>query len=157
MIRDSHTPIQVDIPGPKCSPPGLSLKKKIFGSNIGYEVRAVSHFLIVYCQLWLVVKKEFIVFPYGIVLSELFLYFRARFWRNLERLSTNRNLDPQLFCACRGERSSIPKPVSKRIGNAWVDEDLCWACVACCQDTVVSLGLIVLRWIGYGPNFNSKR
>ena len=50
MTRDSHTPIQVDIPGPKCLPGGLSLKKKIFGSNIAYEVRAVSHFLIVYCK-----------------------------------------------------------------------------------------------------------
>ena len=50
MMRDSHTPIQVDIPGPQCLPPGLSLKKKIFGSNIGYEVRAVSHFLMVYCK-----------------------------------------------------------------------------------------------------------
>ena len=49
MMRDSHTPIQVDIPGPKCLPPGLSLKKTIFGENIGYEVRAVSHFLMVYC------------------------------------------------------------------------------------------------------------
>ena len=47
MTRDSHTPIQVDIPGPKCLPPGLSLKNKVFGWNIGYEVRAVSHFLIV--------------------------------------------------------------------------------------------------------------
>ena len=76
MMRDSHTPIQVDIPGPKCLPPGLSLKKQIFGSNIGYEVRAVSHFLMVYC------KKEFIVFPHGTVLSELFFYFSARFWRS---------------------------------------------------------------------------
>ena len=50
MMRDSHTPIQVDIPGPKCLPPGLSLKKQIFGSNIGYEVRAVSLFLMVYCK-----------------------------------------------------------------------------------------------------------
>ena len=50
MMRDSHTPIQVDIPGPKCLPPGLSLKKQIFGSNIRYEVRAVSHFLMVYCK-----------------------------------------------------------------------------------------------------------
>ena len=50
MMRDSHTPIQVDIPGPKCLPPGLSLKNKIFGSNTGYEVRAVSYFLMVYCK-----------------------------------------------------------------------------------------------------------
>ena len=50
MMRDSLTPIEVDIPGPKCLPPGLSLKKKIFGSNIGYEVRAVSLFLMVYCK-----------------------------------------------------------------------------------------------------------
>ena len=77
MMRDSHTPIQVDIPGPKCLPPGLSLKKKIFGSNIGYEVRAVSLFLMVYCK-----KKKIIVFPYGTVLSVLFLYFSARFWRS---------------------------------------------------------------------------
>ena len=57
MMRDSHTPIQVDIPGPKCLPPGLSLKKQIFGSNIGYEVRAVSHFLMVYCK-----KKNLLFF-----------------------------------------------------------------------------------------------
>ena len=50
MMRDSHTPIQVDIPGPKCLPPGLSLKNEIFGANIGYEVRAVSYFLMVYCK-----------------------------------------------------------------------------------------------------------
>ena len=56
MTRDSDTLIQVDIPGPKCLPPGLSLKKKIFGSNIGYEVRAVSHFLMVYC------KKKILLF-----------------------------------------------------------------------------------------------
>ena len=92
MMRDSHTPIQVDIPGAKCLPPGLSLKNIIFGSNTGYEVRAVSYFLIVYCKK----KKkkeeeeeeeeeeEFIVFPYGIVLAQLFLYFSARFWRPRE-------------------------------------------------------------------------
>ena len=74
MTRDSDTLIQVDIPGPKCLPPGLSLKKKIFGSNIGYEVRAVSHFLMVYC------KKDFIVFPYDTVQLEPFHYVNARFW-----------------------------------------------------------------------------
>ena len=58
MMRDSHTPIQVDIPGPKCLPPGLSLKNKIFGSNIGFEVRAVSYFLMVYCKK----KKENLLF-----------------------------------------------------------------------------------------------
>ena len=86
MMRDSHTPIQVDIPGPKCLPPGLSLKNRIFGSNTGYEVRAVSYFLMVCCKK----KKkeeeeeeeeeeEFIVFPYGIVLAQSFRYFSARF------------------------------------------------------------------------------
>ena len=87
MTRDSHTPIQVDIPGPKCLPPGLSLKNKIFGSNIGFEVRAVSYFLMVYCKKK---KREFIVFPYGIVLAQLFLYFSARFWRTRERPCMNR-------------------------------------------------------------------
>ena len=57
MMRDSHTPIQVDIPGPKCLPPGLSLKKIIVGSNIDYEVRAVSHFLMAYCK-----KKNLLFF-----------------------------------------------------------------------------------------------
>ena len=80
MMRDSHTPIQVDIPGPKCLPPGLSLRNKIFGSNTGYEVRAVSYFLMVYCKK----KKKRIVFPYGIVLAQLFLSFSARFWRTRE-------------------------------------------------------------------------
>ena len=83
MTRDSHTPIQVDIPGPKCLPPGLSLKNKIFGSNIGYEVRAVSYFLMIYC-------KKNIVFSYGIVLAQLFLYFSARFRRTRERPCMNR-------------------------------------------------------------------
>ena len=84
MMRDSHTPIQVDIPGPKCLPPGLSLKNKIFGSNTGYEVRAVSYFLMVYCKKKKKEEEEFIVFPYGIVLAQLFLYFSARFWRTRE-------------------------------------------------------------------------
>ena len=63
MTRDSHTPIQVDIPGPKCLPPGLSLKKKIFGSNIGYEVRAVSHFLMVHCKKMILLF--FLMTPYA--------------------------------------------------------------------------------------------
>ena len=50
MKQDSVTPIQVDIPGRKCLPPGLSLTKKIFGSNIEYEVRVLSYFLMVYCK-----------------------------------------------------------------------------------------------------------
>ena len=88
MMRDSHTPIQVDIPGPKCLPPGLSLKNRIFGSNTGYEVRAVSYFLMVYCKKKEKEEKEqeeFIVFPYGNVLAQLFLYFSARFWRTREK------------------------------------------------------------------------
>ena len=37
-MRDSTTPIQVDIPGPGCLPPGIVLKNKFFGANSGYEV-----------------------------------------------------------------------------------------------------------------------
>ena len=116
MTRDSHTPIQVDIPGPKCLPPGLSLKKKIFGSNIGYEVRAVSHFLMVYCK-----KNDFIVFPYDTVrvLSEPFLYANARFWQ-LEKDCARVAISTQSSFAHVEERDTerIPKPVNTVVENA---------------------------------------
>lgn len=43
-MRDSTTPIQVDIPGPGCLPPGISLKNKFFGANSGYEVCSFGTF-----------------------------------------------------------------------------------------------------------------
>ena len=43
-MRDTTTPIQVDIPGPGCLPPGISLKKKFFGANSGYEVCSFGTF-----------------------------------------------------------------------------------------------------------------
>ena len=47
-----------------------------------------------------------------------------RFWSRFQS-----NPDPELFCACRGERSRIPKPVSTGVENEskkfWLDQRAC--------------------------------